>query len=736
MYNTGNPVPSTDVKDLRDNAQVFDEGMNGGAETFLDRLGRPRNSYQAFHNLVINAKNQIDPTIAAAKLAVNQAAETAEAEMLQTAAELGDDLNNKHYGSYEEMVADPQARDAVVGVVDADANKLLNGWYAWDTGTTAWVRFVDQPASGTALDSVGARTSILEAEALRSQKNHATDFVLAFIDDNDQVTIGTRADGTNYVAGISEGLDALTANAMQSTPAEDTTDYVFGFADDDGAIVLGITDEGVVKGNFIPSSLSAVSTYIARAPKIAGLNVLASLSKLRYGGLVYKLSDVAVSATTDVVESVKDYPLAYIAPVSMPVTNFLLVDTAKWLGYSSIDIVSVINQATGLPLVAGTDYAYTENGKLALINPGAALTVTVNFTGHKERYDLVVYNLLTQTTVVRQGTERRITAHEDAYRAKPLSGDIPLYSLYVVGAVIKSMIDVSEWRGTRHRNSNGEQAALIAQNRYRLRRFLTKLNRGEGVIVTGYGDSNTALGGTRGTDAAYKPNRPGVDSSSFQGDYLMSDFEADFRATYLATVAQVTVNGQVRNKTSPNWGVINKICNGYGYTFAADRIPSDKEVVYLNHGISSTTAAATDQNGLSPGRLAAMLGPEGYRTPDLVIIAFGMNDRTDTAYASNIEQITAAVLAAGADAIIVGPHQVNTFSASFTEETWHLVHRRLMECADRLGVAFLPSELFYAGQNRGYLGISDYSLTRANFANHPGPYEYRMLGEALANSFL
>jgi hypothetical protein len=636
------------------------------------------------------------------------------------------------------MDADLRANAGQTGQVTADPTATLNGWYSklGASGSGSWQWIVDQPVSGTVFKAIDSRTAVLEAEAVRSQKSTDADFVLAFVDDNNQVTIGTRADGTNYVAGISEDLDALTANAMQSTPAEDITDYVFGFGDDDGAIALGITDEGVVKGNLEPASLSAVSTYVARAPKVAGLTVLTSASKLRYGGLVYKLSDVAASAATDVVESVKDYPLAYIVPVSMPITEFLKVDAAPWLGYSSVSIVSVIDQATGLPLAVGVDYAHTENGKLALINPGATLTVTVNFTGHKERYDLVAYNLLTQTTVIRQGTERRITAHEDAYRAKPLSGDIPLYSLYVVGGAIKSMIDVSEWRGTRHRNTNGEQAALIAQNRYRLRRFLTKLNRGDGVIVTGYGDSNTALGGTRGTDAAYVPNRPDVDTDSFQGPYLMSAVEADFRAAYLAAVGRVAVNGQMRYKTSPNWSVIDKICSGYGYTFAADRVPASREVVYLNQGIATTTAANVGQGGLNPARLAAMINPAGFRRPDLVIIAFGMNDRTDVAYVSNIEQITAAVLAAGADAIIVGPHQVNTSSASFTDETWHLLHRRLMECAERLGVAFLPSELFYSGPNRGYLGISDYSLTRANFANHPGPYEYRMLGEALANSFL
>jgi hypothetical protein len=753
-FNTGNPIPSAAPQDLFDNAQSFDDGMHGQGDTFKDRFGRDRYTWHRFETMTQGALDQINPTVAAAKAAVTAAKDAgvldigrsvaavdtaeaaAKADMLQTASELGDDLNNKRYATYAEMVADPQARDAVVGVVDADANSLLNGWYSWDATASVWERFADQPASGKALDSVGARTSILEASAVRADKLNDAHFAFSIADDVGQVAFGILEDGSVYAGGISADIEELQDSTVKTTTFEDTTNYVWGITDRLGRVALGVTPDGAVVANTVPESVSAVSTYVTRSPLVSGLTVLLASSALVYGGQSNPLANVTAAAATSVTESVTDYPLTYIVPVSMPITEFLKVDAAQWLGYSSVSITSVVNQATGLPLVAGVDYAYTENGKLVRMAAGSALTVTVNFIGFKERYDLIVYNLNTRGVVIRQGVERRITAHEDAYRAKPLAGDIPLYSLYVVGSVIKDIIDVSDWRGTRHRSSNGEQAALIEQNRYRLRRFLTKLNRGDGVIVTGYGDSNTALGGSRGDDSAYVANRPDVDTLSFQGDYLMSTFEADFRAAYLASVGQVTVKGQVRNKTSPNWGVIDKITKGYGYTFVADRVPVIQEVVYLNQGIATTTAGNTAQGGTTPARLAAMINPVGYRTPDLVIIAFGMNDRADINYVSNIEQIATAVLAAGADAIVVGPHLTNTFSASFNQETWHLIHRRLMECADRLGIAFFPSELFYAGKNRGYLGISDYSLTRANFANHPGPYEYRMLGEALANSFL
>jgi hypothetical protein len=44
-YNTGNPIGSTDPRDLYDNASNFDEGMNTNSPTFTDRLGVLRKSW-------------------------------------------------------------------------------------------------------------------------------------------------------------------------------------------------------------------------------------------------------------------------------------------------------------------------------------------------------------------------------------------------------------------------------------------------------------------------------------------------------------------------------------------------------------------------------------------------------------------------------------------------------------------------------------------------------------------
>ncbi len=151
-YNTNNPVPSSSPFDLFDNSENFDEGMNSTADTFRGRRGQNLYTWSFFHRLTASALAQINVTIGEAQTAVNNAADAAIAEMEETAAALGDDLNNKHYLTYAEMVADPQTRDAVVAVVDADDDPDLNGWYSWGLSVGQWQRFVDQPVLESGLE--------------------------------------------------------------------------------------------------------------------------------------------------------------------------------------------------------------------------------------------------------------------------------------------------------------------------------------------------------------------------------------------------------------------------------------------------------------------------------------------------------------------------------------------------------------------------------------------------------
>ncbi|MFJ5180030.1 SGNH/GDSL hydrolase family protein [Pseudomonas fulva] len=150
--NTLNPVPSSDPRDLVDNATTIDLIINSGADRIPGRFGQMLYTWGYFHRLVERAVVQIDGVIANATSQVNSARDEAIEDMAATAAALGSDLNNKHYSTYAKMLADPQNRDAVVAVVDADPNIALNGWYFWDKSASEWKHFVQQPAQRAELE--------------------------------------------------------------------------------------------------------------------------------------------------------------------------------------------------------------------------------------------------------------------------------------------------------------------------------------------------------------------------------------------------------------------------------------------------------------------------------------------------------------------------------------------------------------------------------------------------------
>ena len=58
-YNTGNPIGSTDARDLYDNAQAFDNFANGSAASYSDRLGVSRRSLAGIDAAADNVLNSI-----------------------------------------------------------------------------------------------------------------------------------------------------------------------------------------------------------------------------------------------------------------------------------------------------------------------------------------------------------------------------------------------------------------------------------------------------------------------------------------------------------------------------------------------------------------------------------------------------------------------------------------------------------------------------------------------------
>lgn len=143
-YNTQNPIPSSDPRDLFDNATTIDLIINSAADRVPGRFGQLLYTWGYFHRLVETAVVQIDGVIASATSQVNARRDDAIAEMEATAAALGDDLGNKAFSTFAQMLAYVPKYDGQLAWVQSDDDPLKNGFYQWKKASSSWVWVDDQ----------------------------------------------------------------------------------------------------------------------------------------------------------------------------------------------------------------------------------------------------------------------------------------------------------------------------------------------------------------------------------------------------------------------------------------------------------------------------------------------------------------------------------------------------------------------------------------------------------------
>lgn len=76
-YNTGNPIGSTDARDLYDNAQALDNAINSPSDTYNDRFGLPRKTLKSIESAAETAIEQIELAEFVATTAASSAASSA-----------------------------------------------------------------------------------------------------------------------------------------------------------------------------------------------------------------------------------------------------------------------------------------------------------------------------------------------------------------------------------------------------------------------------------------------------------------------------------------------------------------------------------------------------------------------------------------------------------------------------------------------------------------------------------
>ena len=260
-YNTGNPIGSTDPKDLYDNAESFDRAINDSAATFTDRLGNERPTLKRL---------EVDYPLAG--VYAGQAALSAEnAQLAETGAVAA------QAAAVSATMAAEAARDAAqlsAGVYATTAAGLAattsGKYFSVPSADSAEYLILYQNSSGTAVEvkrypSASVISPIAPIEC-----------AFAVLDAENKAAIAVAYDGTFQaekasiktlsITGTfsvnSVAADSVTANAVDvaggTFQRENYAGYVWAVSDGSGKAAIGVKDDGT----FSAQKVSAVDVTV------------------------------------------------------------------------------------------------------------------------------------------------------------------------------------------------------------------------------------------------------------------------------------------------------------------------------------------------------------------------------------------------------------------------------------------------------------------------------------------
>jgi hypothetical protein len=457
-----------------------------------------------------------------------------------------------------------------------------------------------------------------------------------------------------------------------------------------------------------PAATSSASTPPFSSP--AGLEP----STLQHGHRVH-LPAAVVRRFEDLIhapEAILEVP----PPISVTVKETLKVSAGRG---ARLRYRHFTNLTTSLP----PELLETDSGRglVRVLHKQDAGVIEVEYTGHECRYDLVSLDPAIGARTLTLGEGRALDPEEYAALASPV-GEIPTHALYTTHVGVE-IIPVNPSGSLIFPGREAGHLAWIAESRARLPRTLRKLRRGEPILMAGYGDSITALGG-RDVAQNTRPDGPLRDRMVYFDAY------GDDWKTRVPLFAGPGEAVPTHHRLGWNWTLKAELEAHWG-----------SEITYQNWGIAGTTSGDSKQlvkgdetwNGAYPARLEAMLS----ESPDLVVVAFGMNDIGESLDSCGaIYSICKAIQASGAEALVVAPCRQNAGFLSRDAALWRWTHDRIVQGAIQAGAAYCPMIPLMGDSARGLLGLSNRSWSAANLRNHPGPREMKAIGRYMAAIFI
>ncbi len=397
-----------------------------------------------------------------------------------------------------------------------------------------------------------------------------------------------------------------------------------------------------------------------------------------------------------------------------------------WLPHVYLTALSAVRNGTSAPLVIGTDIRvdYDKGTITGLVNTSLYLA-DVTYTTDLNRNDVLYADRVTGALGVATSAERGADLSE--YPATVPSGAIEIARVFVTRSRNIDVMWTCRYRDFVKLADPGPDLAWVSYCKERLPKSLRILQSGQTLTIAPYGDSITEQGGGgTGSSYWYVPN--GQYRDQINGGYYQYNRIGADRLAAEPRYSHGDAGDPNHIHTGWAWHLKRELERRYQST-----------IVIQNMGIGGSTSDNAMTNGVPGGGYPDRINALINLSPNLVILAFGMNDQDPQVLYINVKSIIETLAASGIEVIVMGMPITPPLAHRRTPELAQQMNAGLigaaMDAMNGRGVAYIPVARYFDADSMDAVGIST-RQSNAFGSVHPLMRELGIMGQILAKPFL
>lgn len=386
------------------------------------------------------------------------------------------------------------------------------------------------------------------------------------------------------------------------------------------------------------------------------------------------------------------------------------------LPYQHISGWTVRRVSDNALLTEGVDYRIDADfaGITGLQNV-AGYDVTISYTGHRSRYEVIHADPSTGALASATGALRGADVAE--YMPSVPLGRIPIAALHVTNKNGVTIVPIHRYRDGVRIGDEARHHAIVRYAQAMSPRLMRMLRSSQTIRLGLVGTSIQAQGGQPSSEW----NTVNGATRDVLNGYMAAGRIASDTIGSIALYDHGDGLGQFHTHTGWAWTFKDALEAAYGSL-----------IEIRNHAVGGSNVGTAEPGANAPQKRAAIIADQC----DHILFDPGTNDQDNDSFEAQTIAAIQWMKTSGAEVTVITPPLPNRYGRLNSYDQWLSLSDQAARAARFAGAAVLPLHHYINPSDMGAMGLGPNSLGVAGVINHPGPTELAFIGRLLSKLYL